>query len=53
VAVDNRVVRCDQRKVFHTACNQLRYEPLNPDLVGKRVECLRVELDLATGDKRH
>lgn len=49
-AVDNRVVRRDQRKVFHIARNQLRYELLSPDLVGKRVEFLRVELDPAKGD---
>ena len=43
-AVDNWVVRRDQRKVFLIARNQL-----SPDLVGKRVEFLRVELDPAQG----
>lgn len=37
--------------MFHIARNQLRYELLSPDLVGKRVEFLRVELDAAGGDK--
>jgi transcriptional regulator with XRE-family HTH domain len=50
-AVDNRVVRRHQRKVFHIPRNQLRYELLSPDLVGKRVEFLRVELDPTRGDK--
>ena len=50
-AVDDRVVRHDQRKVFHIPRNQLRYELLSPDLVGKRVEFLRVELDPAKGEK--
>ena len=36
VAVDDRVVRHDQREVFHIPRNQLRYELLSPDLVGKR-----------------
>ena len=50
-AVDDRVVRHDQRKVFRIPRNQLRYELLSPDLVGKRVEFLRVELDPAKGEK--
>jgi transcriptional regulator with XRE-family HTH domain len=47
-AIDNRVVRRNQRKVFHIPHNHLRYELLSPDLVGKRVEFLRVEFDPAS-----
>ena len=50
-AVDNRVVRRNQRKVFHIPRNHLRYELLSPDLVGKRVEFLRVEFDRESGEK--
>ena len=43
---DNQpVVRKGERKVFHLSRNRLRYELLSPDLVNKRVEFLRVELD--------
>lgn len=44
-SIDHRVVRRDQRKVFRLPRNRLRYELLSPDLVNKRVEFLRVELD--------
>jgi transcriptional regulator with XRE-family HTH domain len=50
-AVDNRVVRRNQRKVFHIPRNHLRYELLSPDLIGKRVEFLRVEFDRESGEK--
>jgi transcriptional regulator with XRE-family HTH domain len=50
-AVDNRVVRRKQRKVFHIPRNHLRYELLSPNLVGKRVEFLRVEFDSERGEK--
>jgi len=50
-AVDNRVVRRNQRKVFHIPRNHLRYELLSPDLVGKRVEFLRVEFDRESGER--
>ena len=50
-AVDNRVVRRNQRKVFHIPSNHLRYELLSPDLVGKRVEFLRVEFDRGPAEK--
>ena len=50
-AVDNRVVRRNQRKVFSLPRNHLRYELLSPDLVGKRVEFLRVEFDRESGEK--
>jgi transcriptional regulator with XRE-family HTH domain len=49
IAIDNRVVRRNQRKVFHIPRNHLRYELLSPDLVGKRVEFLRVEFDHDSG----
>jgi transcriptional regulator with XRE-family HTH domain len=51
MAVDNRVVRRNQRKVFLIPRNHLRYELLSPDLVGKRVEFLRVEFDRESGER--
>lgn len=39
------VVRRDQRKVMRIPQNRQRYELLTPDLVGKRVEFLRVEYE--------
>lgn len=50
-SVDNRVVRRDARKVFHLPRNHLRYELLSPDLLNKRVEFLRVEMDPDSGEK--
>lgn len=42
---DSPIVRRGQRKIFSLPRNRLRYELLSPDLVNKRVEFLRVELD--------
>ena len=39
------VVRANQRKVMRIPQNRQRYELLTPDLVGKRVEFLRVEYE--------
>ena len=50
-SVDNRVVRRNQRKVFSIPRNHLRYELLSPDLIGKRVEFLRVEFDPVAADR--
>lgn len=50
-SIDHRVVRRDQRKVFRLPRNRLRYELLSPDLVDKRVEFLRVELDPDSAEK--
>jgi transcriptional regulator with XRE-family HTH domain len=50
-SVDNRVVRRDARRVFHLPRSRLRYELLSPDLVNKRVEFLRMEMDPDSGEK--
>jgi transcriptional regulator with XRE-family HTH domain len=45
LADSQRVVRRTERKVMRIPQNRLRYELLTPDLVGKRVEFLRVEYE--------
>lgn len=50
-SIDDRVVRRDQRKVFHLPKDHVRYELLSPDLVDKQVEFLRVELDPHPGER--
>jgi len=50
-SLDNRVVRRNARRVFRLPRNHLRYELLSPDLVNKRVEFLRVEMDPDFGKK--
>jgi transcriptional regulator with XRE-family HTH domain len=41
----NPIIRKHERKVFYLHGNRLRYELLSPDLVNKRVEFLRFELE--------